>query len=299
MILKNCDIQLSNFLRDKVNSIIGENYCEKRFHSQEYDRDYHVFLLSSDSKALVLKKTDSIHEVNAYKMLMANKDTHTPSIYFIEKENDFYWIAQAYLESCQVGWHKEHIEDLVVRLGKIHAFYNQANDAFNAFKKWQNPSKESLITLLDADLNMDHLNIIFKSYDILNKSYKTFIHGDMIPLNMIVTEEGVKIIDWEHSCIGPYILDLGRLLADYNINHPWINPEWEGDLLRAYYKAINDSGLIISYDQMFLEYQCARLNNYFGIVRAFKSHQWQRSAWYDLNLGKMLETIKKVEGLTA
>ena len=61
MILKNCDIQLSKFLRDKVERIIGEISCEKRFHSQEYDRDYLVFLLSSDSKALVLKKTDSIH----------------------------------------------------------------------------------------------------------------------------------------------------------------------------------------------------------------------------------------------
>jgi thiamine kinase-like enzyme len=232
-------------------------------------------------------------------MLMANKDTNTPYIYFIEKENDFYWISQAYLESCQVDWHKENIEDLVMRLGKIHAYYYQSKHAFNAFKKWQYPSKESLMSLVDTDLNMDHLKIIFKSYDILNKSYKTFIHGDMIPLNMIVTEEGVKIIDWEHSCIGPYVLDLGRLLADYNVDQPWINPEWETHLLKTYHKTLNDKGLIISYDQMFLEYQCARLNNYFGIVRAFKTHQWQRNAWYDLNLGKMLETIRKVEGLIA
>lgn len=286
-------------IRDKVERIIGEIYCGKRFRSQAYNRDYDVFLLSSDSKALVLKKTDSMAEVHACEMLMANKDTNTPSIYFIVKENDFYWIGQAYLESCQVGWYKENIEDLVMRLGKMHSFYKQSNYSSEAFKRWKNPSRDSLMTLLDTDLNIDHLNVILKSYDILYKSYKTFIHGDMIPLNMIVTEEGVRIIDWEHSCIGPYILDLGRLLADYNINQPWINPDWENDLLKAYYKVVNDNGLSLSFDQMFLEYQCARLNNYFAIIRAFKTHQWQRNAWYDLNLGKMFETIKTLEALMA
>ena len=94
-----------------------------------------------------------------------------------------------------MSWYKENIEDLVMRLGKIHSFYKQSNYSSEAFKKWKNPSRESLMTLLDTDLNMDHLNIILKSYDILNKSYKTFIHGDMIPLNMIVTEDWVRIID--------------------------------------------------------------------------------------------------------
>ena len=165
------------------------------------------------------------------------------------------------------------------------------------FRKWKHKSKDALNELMDSDIREEHIEVILKSYEILTNSYETFVHGDMIPLNMIVTENGVSIIDWEYGHVGPYIQDIGRLLADYNVDKPWVNSGWETDLLKLYYETLLEGDLDLTYDQMFLAYQCARLENYFDIVSSFKIRKWKRTEWYDLNFREMMNSIKVISQL--
>lgn len=299
MKLKDCNVEYCDSIDVKLESILGENYIVKRFHSDDYDRDYDVFKCMSSETSVVLKKTNDIDEVYSYRILRDLNDENTPNIYFIEKKNDEYWLAIEYLEPFSENWGKRDIVELSVRLATIHSSISEDKTSLDTLKKWKYTAttKDVLYTLIDSDLTREHIDIIYESQEILRKAHQTFIHGDMIPLNMIVSKEGVRIIDWECGHIGPYILDIGRLLADYNIDKPWINPDWENDILRTYHQTLIERGRVITYDQMFLEYQCARLDNYFGIVRAFKTRKWERTEWYDLNLNQLINTIDTVNQL--
>lgn len=299
MILQDCNINYGDSLDKTLRSLLGDDYLVSQFHSTVHERDYNVFMCESTETALVLKKTEDINEVNSYRLLKAIDDKNTPIIHQIVKDQEEHWLVMEYLASHKDIWEKDDIQDLVKILAKIHTSFSEENTNITALREWKHAhtSKEDLFDLVDSDLTREHVNVVLKSQKILRDTYKTFIHGDMIPLNMIVSKEGVKIIDWEHGHMGPYILDVGRLLADYNIDKPWINPQWEKDILKSYYHALIGGGLAISYDKMFLDYQCARLDNYLGIVSAFKKRKWDKTKWYDLNLKQMILTIHRIDRL--
>lgn len=297
MILKNDEVEICNSVGTRLKTILGTTYSMQRFHSEAFNRDCNVFVLESQNSSVVLKKTNDINEVHSYRLLSKMKDKNIPNIYFIEKDNQSHWIAMEHLKVHGDGWTKENIEDLVIRLAKIHTWLMKEDELVEGFRKWKHKSKDALNELMDSDIREEHIEVILKSYEILMNSHQTFVHGDMIPLNMIVTEEGVRIIDWEYGHVGPYIQDIGRLLGDYNVDRPWVNSDWETDLLKLYYQTLLEGDLDLTYDQMFLAYQCARLENYFDIVSSFKIRKWKRTEWYDLNLKEMMNSIKVISQL--
>lgn len=300
MILKDCNLGFSDSIRSRISGLLGDNYTVERFHLEEYNRDYDVFKCKSNTQSIVLKKCRDMDEINSYSILTTANDNSTPKVYFIEPDDEGYWLAMEYLESVNGSWCIDAIVELATRLARIHTALTTekipAHTGVSPLKTWRHAhtTKDDLYQCVDSEITMEHMDVVFKSHEILRNTQQTFIHGDMIPLNMIVSAKGVRIIDWEHGQLGPYILDLGRLLADYNIDKPWINPEWESDILKSYHRTLTERGLAISYAQMSLEYQCARLVNYFGIVYAFKTKQWDRTWWYDLNLKQMLGTIGSI-----
>ena len=122
MILKNDEVVICSSVDTRLKTILGATYSIKRFHSEAYDRDYNVFVLESQKSSVVLKKTNDINEVHSYRLLSKMKDKSTPNIYFIEKDNESHWIAMEHLKAHGDGWTKENIEDLVIRLAKIHTW---------------------------------------------------------------------------------------------------------------------------------------------------------------------------------
>ncbi len=152
--------------------------------------------------------------------------------------------------------------------------------------------------MLDNDLTQHYINTIKKSQKILSDSRTTFTHGDLIPLNFVVScDDDVKIIDWETGRNGPYILDLGRLLGDFNKKTPWVNELWENVIIKMYYDSINQEIFKLTYERFLLEYECAKLNNYLGIISAHKTKNWDRTKWYKLNLDQLIKSIGKLESL--
>ncbi|MCH4886242.1 hypothetical protein EZV73_01615 [Acidaminobacter sp. JC074] len=284
--------ELSNSL--KIRHFFDEDFHVKRFHLEEYDRDYDVFKLFTDKKSLILKKLASKNELEANRLLSKLSCDFVPEIYFFESTGEE-WIAMEEIISLTRSMKKS---DLIELTSKLVDLYSKSKDYIETcldLRCWSTTPADLLLKLEGDDLTQEDIRIIEISENILNRSYKAFIHGDLIPLNMIVSNDGVKVLDWEHGKFGPYILDLSRLLGDYNINRPWIDPEWEEDILNVYYEMLKARNIVDSYEQMKLEYECGKLHNYFGIIRAFKVHGWERIDWYDLNMSKLHDTIKSIK----
>lgn len=300
MILKDSIINCGKTMEAKLKEFLCDNYTIQQFHSKAYNRDYDVYMCQSNEKTIVIKKINDMDEVLSYRLLKGLNDKNTPQIYLIEEVDEDHWMFMEYLEPVERDIIKSDIQELAVRLADIHGSVVLKEPPTSHLRTWRflNTRREDLEILVDSEITDGHIDTILKSQAILRKCFRTFIHGDMIPLNMIVGENGVRIIDWEYGHIGPYILDLGRLLADFNVDRPWIDPNWEEDILRSYFQEISKYDPCLTYEQMYLDYHCARLENYLGIIRAFKIKKWPRTDWYDLNLNQMMQAIQTIDKLT-
>jgi len=298
MILIKCKLCSKILQNKKLIDLVSAPFIVKQFYSEEYEREYDVFVIQSNKIKIVLKKVIDQNEINSYKLLDYFNDSIVPKIYFIEKEEDITWIAMEYIEEKTSPLDKSSVILLVKKLANLHSFYGNNDKGLSNIKQWEKREDEKLDKLLDDDFPQHYINTIKKSQKILSNSKTTFTHGDLIPLNFVVSyDDDVKIIDWEAGRNSPYILDLGRLLGDFNKTKPWINKSWENDIINIYYDSINQEIFNLTYERFLLEYECAKLNNYLDIVSAHKNRNWDRTKWYKLNLNQLIISIGKLENL--
>ncbi len=298
MILIKCKLYSKILQNKKLIDLVSTPFTVKQFYSEEYEREYDVFVIQSNKIKIVLKKAIDQNEINSYKLLEYYENRIVPKIYFIEKEEDNIWIAMEYIDEKTSPLDKSSVELLVKKLANIHSFFGNNDKGLSNIKQWEKREDGEIDKLLDNDLTQHYINTIKKSQKILGNSRTTFTHGDLIPLNFVVSYDGdVKVIDWETGRNGPYILDLGRLLGDFNKTIPWINEAWENDIIKIYYDSINQEIFKLTYERFLLEYECAKLNNYLGIVSAHKTRNWDKTKWYKLNLNQLIKSIEKLETL--
>jgi aminoglycoside/choline kinase family phosphotransferase len=73
----------------------------------------------------------------------------------------------------------------------------------------------------------------------------TLCHGDFHPMNMFVPEfparRSMHVIDWQFCYIGVGISDLADYLGLFV--HPQLRREWEGELIRRYWKGLLAHGV--------------------------------------------------------
>jgi len=285
MILKEYQLELKIFKSKNLLDTIGPDYNIHQFHLPNYDRDYDVFLLESNNQRLIVKKTYDCDEIDVYKLFESVPNEFVPKLHFVEEMDKSYWIGLSYIENIKEDYTKENVEEVVKALAEFHNLYMDVN--INTLGSWK--KRSDLDKLHGQELTDDEIRLIKDSQEILNQSSKTLIHNDMIPLNIIMSDQGVKFVDWELGKCGPYILDLGRLLSDYNKEKPWINQNYLDDALAAYFQTIE---LDISFSQFRKEFQCARINNYLGIVRAFVIREWDKTDWYYQNVRELKRALE-------
>lgn len=298
MILIKCKQYPEILKNKKLIDLLSNSFTVKQFYSEEYERIYDVFVLQSSKIKIVLKQVVDLNEVNSYKLFEHYNGRIAPKIHFIEKQDDNIWVAMEYIEEKTSPLDKSSIFLLVKKLAEIHSFYGNNDKRLSDIRQWKIRVDEELDNLQDEDFPQHYINTIKKSQKILDNARTTFTHGDLIPLNFVVSnDDDVKIIDWETGRNGPYILDLGRLLGDFNKTTPWINEVWENDIIKTYYDSLDQEVFKLTYERFLLEYECAKLSNYLGIVSAHKTRDWDKTKWYELNLEQLFKSIEKLETL--
>lgn len=295
MILQDYDAEEAIFQDKRIIDLVGENPRIQQFRSETYDRDYSVFLLESDHRQIVMKRTNDKDEGLGVKLFKTYPNPYVPEVYFLIETEACTWIVMEYIGNGTDDYTKGHLELLVKALAEIHNSYVLNAMVRTSFRHWK-PLLD-LESFVDQEITYEYAQLMKTSQEILSQCKKTLIHDDMIPLNVIFTNHEIKIIDWEYAMYGPYILDMGRLLSDYNKEDPWVNGAWETDLLERYYLSIGHEFYKMSRRRFNTEYVSARICNYLGIVGSYKRRQASKDAWYELNLRNLLKACDELERL--
>lgn len=269
------------------------------FRAEAFNRDYNVFKVVTSTMSLVLKKT-TWNEICIYNQLSKMDLDISPKIYCSDKINGDYWICMNYINAVSTHLNKSKAVDLVKKLAHLHCSYTLLMKKGTEDITTLSDDHLSKLPdyLLDAKFHEDEFNVILLAIGNLISCTHTLIHGDMIPLNVICTKDSVKIIDWEHGKIAPYTMDLGRLLGDYNINKPWIDPKWEQDLLITYKEeCLTIMNASIDLNNFYRDYYSAKLINYVKVIATYSRNNLDEDEWYQVNRKQLYSLIKIVRQL--
>jgi len=275
---------------------------------KDLNKEYDVYVIETENKNYVIKKTNSNYEARINELLSNNKDFCVP-LYLgnMQDDKENIWILMEYIRGNTIN--NEGLNTyckLASELGRIHREFVKIEDSNYDYKFIRNSNKR----IEDKFFKIEQMNI-HKKYKItdeilkkihyiikkMNKRPQTLIHNDMLPINVMKDGDNLKIIDWEHGAIGMYTSDIGRLLGDCKNDkgEKWVNQQWEGYILKAYYMEISKSNNFTStYKEFLNDYECSKLINFVGIVFAFVINKWEVTNWYKLNYEKMLCQLKSI-----
>lgn len=90
---------------------------------------------------------------------------------------------------------------------------------------------------------------IFKdAMRILQEDKKVFLHNDLVEGNILITEDGYKLIDWEYGGVGNYLFDVASFVTERDLSI-----EDSNKIVKAYDPEINldDFWIVASFLQAF------------------------------------------------
>lgn len=107
---------------------------------------------------------------------------------------------------------------------------------------------EGELTFLTAFHDKSVRKEVARAFSLLEAGFTTYIHGDMHPGNLRITEQGLKFVDWGYCISSLSLFDLGYIhtvnFEDRADKAPWwcITPEEAQLVLPAYYAACGLGG---------------------------------------------------------
>ena len=177
------------------------------FKSVEDGAEYEVWLVSDGEKEYVLKKAKG-DEIAIYSAFFSGQTEGAPQFFGsveFNEENYFlmeYFAGKDLCKCTRDGLIK--VLDALISLQEKYwnaepLFYERALDSRIMRGKY----------LFDPDLEA-----VYSQYlDEFNALPRTLCHDDLLPFNVLVSESGAKLIDWEVAGVLPYPTPLARLIA--------------------------------------------------------------------------------------
>ena len=200
-------------LLEKTQCIVDpKNTSIEPFLSVEDGSEYEVWLITENDKKHVLKKAKA-HELEIYSCFFGNEISGAPR--FLEAINDdgidYFLMEYVSGEDICVCERSKLIKalDALISIQKAYWNHTSLSDKGYSFEK-------SLISRRDRSKYLKNV-ILEKAYGAFLEEYqiipRTLCHDDLLPFNVIVSNENACLIDWEYGGILPYPVSLARLIA--------------------------------------------------------------------------------------
>lgn len=180
-----------------------------QFCSEEDGTPYQVWKLDTDTDSLVLKKT-SREERDIYETFFPDQGP-TPKVYAFGGYGGELYMLMEYVQGvslshCTRQKLKQTLDALIISQEQYWKCLAHAEVGYSFNKSYPNRRKrlEYMADLADA----------YQAYlDVFSSVPRTLCNDDMLPFNVLVSEEKAVIIDWEYAGILPYPCAIARLLA--------------------------------------------------------------------------------------
>lgn len=198
---------------EKILAQMGMDGAEVSVFQREEDgSDYEVWKVSAGGRDCVLKKAKG-HELAVYSAFFSSDTQGAPR--FLKSANvdaeDYFLMEYARGEDlCQCTREKltKALDALITLQNRYWGDEEHQNVGFSfseSLKGRENRGK----FLKDAELEQ-----AYAAYLTLYKTLpRTLCHDDLLPFNVLVSDEGAALIDWEYAGILPYPTSLARLIA--------------------------------------------------------------------------------------
>ena len=182
------------------------------FKNAEDGENYEVWRITTTERSYVLKKAKN-YELEVYSTFFANSVSGAPQ--YLESvhvdEEDYFLIELVKgrdLCKCDRASLKKALDALIFLQDKYWNASDRANAGFT-FEKSLKGRQDRGKYLCDKELEA-YYNKFLSAYQALPR---TLCHDDLLPFNILVSENSATIIDWEFAGILPYPTSIARLIA--------------------------------------------------------------------------------------
>jgi hypothetical protein len=180
-----------------------------QMHTEEDETPYHVWKLTWDDRTAVLKKT-SPEELAIYNTFLTETKA-APKVYAQGEVDGAWYMLMEYIPGetlCHCTWERlQHALDVLMELQRRYWQDTIHGDLGYGFAKCY-PNREK---------RLPYMEDLTEAYEAYLQAFctvpRTLCNDDMLPINVIVSEERAVILDWEYAGILPYPCALARLIA--------------------------------------------------------------------------------------
>ena len=215
------------------------------FKSIEDGAEYEVWLVSDGEKEYVLKKAKG-DEIAIYSAFFSGQTEGAPQFFGSAEFNGENYFLMEHLAGCDLC---KCTRDGLVKV--LDALISLQEKYWNAEPLFYERALSGRINrgkyLFDRELEA-----VYSQYlDEFKTLPRTLCHDDLLPFNVLVSESGAKLIDWEVAGVLPYPTPLARLIAHTKNDPDYIFYMSDEDRLFAieYYYRNFVSGRGISYEE--------------------------------------------------
>ena len=180
---------------------------------REEDGSYYSVWRISDGGAEYILKEAKEYELEVYKKLLRPESRYTPRLFKTVADGDRSYLLLEYVTG----------EDLrTASRSKLKL----ALDALNGIQEgsWENRDLDSFGYTFEKSLESRISRGKYLNDPMLEKAYARFLkvykeapralcHDDLLPFNVIVSDDRAVIIDWEYAGMLPYLTSFARLIA--------------------------------------------------------------------------------------
>lgn len=180
-----------------------------RLQSEEDGEFYQVWRLDLPHGSWILKEAKGDEET-IYTHYLAGTSLYTPQLFGVYMVDDKKYLLLEYIEGHDMR--KCNRNDLTLVLDTLidmQKEYWMGEDPFQTFEKSLQGRKNRRQFLLDSRLEA--------AYDAYLQEYmtmpRTLCHDDLLPFNVIISDDRAVLIDWETGGMLPYLTSFARLIA--------------------------------------------------------------------------------------
>ena len=195
-----------------ISVLFTESASYEPFLSVEDGSEYDVWLVSDGQEEYVLKKAKE-HEIQIYSCFFEKSAMCAPRFYESVSVDGVDYILIEYvrgkdLSACDRNSLIKVLDALIYLQDAFWEDKIHQNDGFSFDK--------SLKGRIDRGIYLGD-NLLERAYAEFLEEYKrvprTLCHDDLLPFNILVSDDRACLIDWEYGGILPYPLSLARLIA--------------------------------------------------------------------------------------
>ncbi len=198
---------------DRIDTVfISPKATVTQLKHEEDDEPYHVWRIDSDNNRYILKESKG-NESEIYQSVLSELKDSIPTLYQVITSDEKTYLLMEYIEGenlCKCNRAK-----LICALDALISL-QQKNWARQTFDHPGDFFDKSLIQRRNRGKYLND-SLLEEAYEKFMRVYrsvpKTLCHDDLLPFNIIISDQKAFLIDWELGGILPYPVSFARLIA--------------------------------------------------------------------------------------